>query len=1036
MSKPDFRATGFFQMTTDSHPESGGGFWLRRLSPRPFSVSRFPRAFRFSTKARFFALSLLNRHLRKFLFLLAVFSVSWGISAAANAQRSALCEGQATENLKKDCAELEALYDAAGGSSWKTRTNWKQSNNLNTWHGVTVTSGRVTDLSLSNNGLSGTIPDLSDLTALEWLDLSDNGLSGTIPDLSGLTALEYMLLSDNSLTGRIVASHFPPDNLISLFLYNNMLSGTIPDLSALTSLQQLYLYSNMLSGTIPDMSALTALQLLKLQENSLSGPIPDLSDLTALQYLELYDNNLNGQINASDFPPGLQTLYLQGNRLNGPIPNLNSLTALLTLQLDENRLSGTINISHFPTSLRQLHLNSNRLSGTIPDLSLASLQLLDLGRNGLSGTIPNLSPTSMRILKLQENRLSGTINILHFPTSLRQLHLNSNRLSGTIPDLSNRFYYMQILYLQENRLSGTINILHFPTGLWGLTLGQNSLSGEIPDLSSRLTYLTWLYLNDNSLSGEIPDMSGLTYLRWLYLNDNSLSGEIPDLSGLTTITRLAYWGNPDLSFANVTLATGKDTVIDRTALRSLYDATGGADWNDSTNWLSSAPLGEWYGVATDDTSGRVTALDLSGNGLTGDISNSLEVLDSLTTLNLSDNENLAGELAVRLKDVSGLSNLDIECTDVETPSASNFQNWLSALSSFLKGCPGSPAVVPGIQSLTVSWAAATGAGSYKVQWKSGSQDWDETARQNTVSGGSATTSKITGLAGGTEYTVRVIATKKTGEDYRTPSEEVKGTPESPPSPPPPPPPPAPEPSKPVSPDGSVLITETDDGFAFTPVDVGGSVIWGTKTVEFTVAGNDGLSPNPTIILSRTALSAVADAGGNVTFDISADLSGDPPSGFRLGGLVADIGLGVDDARDTVGVCLPADAEAEGPVVHLYDGESGRWEPLAEQETAVLNGVRSVCGKTYAFPRFGLFVAVPPVTAAAGGGGGGCAVAGTGSGSAIPPADLLSAALLLLAAAVSRFRGTAPVPDAFASPKRIRPYSRAVTRKFQTSLTSL
>ena len=963
--------------------------------------------------------------------------MSWGISVAASAQTDfTQCESK-TGDLKKDCEALESLYNATGGANWKNTTGtWNSSSNINTWHGVTVTSGRVTDLSLSNNGLSGTIPDLSDLTALEWLDLSDNGLSGTIPDLSALTALEYMLLSDNSLTGRIVASHFPPDNLISLFLYNNRISGTIPDLSALTSLKQLYLYNNRLSGPIPDLSALTALQLLKLQENSLSGPIPDLSALTALQYLELYDNSLNGQINASDFPPGLQTLYLQGNRLSGPIPDLNSLTALLTLQLDENRLNGTINISHFPTSLRSLYLNGNRISGTIPDLSLASLQLLGLGRNGLSGTIPNLSSTSMRILYLQENRLSGTINILHFPTSLRQLHLNSNRISGTIPDLSNRFYYMQILYLQENRLSGTINILHLPLFLWGLTLGQNSLSGEIPDLSG-LTYLRWLYLNGNSLSGEIPDLSALTNLTWLYLNDNSLSGEIPDLSALATITRLAYWGNPDLSFANVTLATGKDTVIDRTALRSLYDATGGAaDWKDSTKWLSSAPLGEWYGVATDDTSGRVTALDLSGNGLTGNVSNSLEVLDGLTTLNLSDNENLAGELAVRLKDVSGLSNLDIECTDVETPSASDFQNWLSALSSFLKGCPGSPAVVPGIQSLTVSWAAATGAGSYKVQWKSGSQNWDGTARQNTVSGGSATTSKITGLAGGTEYTVRVIATKKTGEDYRTPSEEVKGTPESPPAPPPPPPPPAPEPSKPLSPDGSVLITETDDGFAFTPVGGGGIVIWGTKTVEFTVTGNDGLSPNPTIILSRTALSAVADAAGNVTFDISADLSGDPPSGFRLGGLVADIGLGVDDAGDTVGVCLPADAEAEGPVVHLYDEESGRWEPLAEQETAVLNGVRSVCGRTYAFARFGLFVAVADTLPAVGGGGGGCAVAGAGSGSAIPPADLFLAAFLLLGAAVSRFRGTAPGPDAFAFPRGIRPYSRSVTGKLPTSLTAL
>ena len=119
--------------------------------------------------------------------------------------------------------------------------------------------------------------------------------------------------------------------------------------------------------------------------------------------------------------------------------------------------------------------------------------------------------------------------------------------------------------------------------------------------------------------------------------------------------------------------------------------------------------------------------------------------------------------------------------------------------------------------------------------------------------------------------------------------------------------PEPELPMPISPDGSVLIVETeDDVFAFTPVGEGGRVIYGEKTIDFTVTGNDDLSPNPTIILSRDVLDAIADAGGSVTFDVSADLSEDPPSGFRLGGLVADIGLGVDDAGETVGVCLPVD----------------------------------------------------------------------------------------------------------------------------------
>ena len=61
-----------------------------------------------------------------------------------------------------------------------------------------------------------------------------------------------------------------------------------------------------------------------------------------------------------------------------------------------------------------------------------------------------------------------------------------------------------------------------------------------------------------------------------------------------------------------------NAASDRAALEALYDATGGPGWTDSTNWKTSAPLGEWHRVTT-DTTGRVRRLELPGNGLTGPI---------------------------------------------------------------------------------------------------------------------------------------------------------------------------------------------------------------------------------------------------------------------------------------------------------------------------------------------------------------------------------------------------------------------------------
>lgn len=55
---------------------------------------------------------------------------------------------------------------------------------------------------------------------------------------------------------------------------------------------------------------------------------------------------------------------------------------------------------------------------------------------------------------------------------------------------------------------------------------------------------------------------------------------------------------------------------DRDILVALYEATGGENWVNNTNWCTDAPLSEWYGIeATAD--GKVTDIDLRNNGLTG-----------------------------------------------------------------------------------------------------------------------------------------------------------------------------------------------------------------------------------------------------------------------------------------------------------------------------------------------------------------------------------------------------------------------------------
>ena len=85
-------------------------------------------------------------------------------------------------------------------------------------------------------------------------------------------------------------------------------------------------------------------------------------------------------------------------------------------------------------------------------------------------------------------------------------------------------------------------------------------------------------------------------------------------------------------------------------------------------------------------------------------------------------------------------------------------------------------------TLDASWEApASDGGSditgYKVQWKSGSEDYDGSAgstRQAEITDPASRTHTITGLTDGVEYTVRVIAVNDVGDG--PPSDEATGTP--------------------------------------------------------------------------------------------------------------------------------------------------------------------------------------------------------------------------------------------------------------------
>ena len=114
------------------------------------------------------------------------------------------------------------------------------------------------------------------------------------------------------------------------------------------------------------------------------------------------------------------------------------------------------------------------------------------------------------------------------------------------------------------------------------------------------------------LSAEVRDQNGQVMaaatLTWA-----SSAASVATVSSTGLVTAVADGAATITATAGDARGTAEITVQhpDRAALVALYNATDGPNWLDSENWLTDAPLAEWYGIDT-DASGRVVRIALSG----------------------------------------------------------------------------------------------------------------------------------------------------------------------------------------------------------------------------------------------------------------------------------------------------------------------------------------------------------------------------------------------------------------------------------------
>ena len=350
-----------------------------------------------------------------------------------------------------DKAALEAFYHATNGPKWSNSSGWLKGDPCqDQWYGLYCIDGRVLQINLVYNLLSGSIPS----------------------EITRASALQVLRLYSNAIGGELPPQLFQMSSLQILDVNYNEIGGTLPDTISCPNLTQLVLYTNNIKGIIPTNWDTPSLQILALSSNKFEGTLPPaLGKLTNLTQLVVSYNQLTGSF-PSEYGnlKNLQQFWLFQNAFTNPvIPNTwSSLTTLTDFQADllKGELPSWLGESW--SNLEILVMSAGYLTGEFPTslCSLKKIQNLRLFNNSLTGMLPRCICTL---------------------TTLLDLELSDNHFTGPIPDCFGDLRKLQNLYLSRNNISGTLPVsMGEMTELQILDVSSNGITGSIPSSFANL----------------------------------------------------------------------------------------------------------------------------------------------------------------------------------------------------------------------------------------------------------------------------------------------------------------------------------------------------------------------------------------------------------------------------------------------------------------------------------------------------------------------------------------------------------------------
>eukprot|EP00934_Nitzschia_sp_Nitz4_P001661 Nitzschia sp. Nitz4//scaffold5_size260463//185128//191136//NITZ4_001006-RA/size260463-snap-gene-0.51-mRNA-1//-1//CDS//3329555412//1661//frame0 len=161
-----------------------------------------------------------------------------------------------------------------------------------------------------------------------------------------------------------------------------------------------------------------------------------------------------------------------------------------------------------------------------------------------------------------------------------------------------------------------------------------------------------------SCDGEISVVADDVSERWASLKSSFMPSVLADFDEDITSCSASNQALVWLSSGVNNGGEAEDYVRhERYGLAYFYLDQNGNDWTTNSMWLSQLDVCMWSGV-TCSSQGKVAELDVEDNGLSGQLSGALEVMENIVSLSFADND-LEGTIPSGIFAMSKLESLDI-----------------------------------------------------------------------------------------------------------------------------------------------------------------------------------------------------------------------------------------------------------------------------------------------------------------------------------------------------------------------------------------